>query len=629
MATVRRTILICGGLLAIFAAVAWTAIQTKSPTVDEPYHAAAGWLHLWQHDFRLDTEDPPLWNMWAALPNGPRSLHSNFNDQNWSGLPYDNGAGGTWAVHLLYQTPDNDADSFIRRSRAMMLILSVLLGAAIAVWTWRLARSLSLTPAAAAITATVLFCFDPNFLAHAALIKNDVAASLAMLGLIVSVWAIGHKLTLPRLLAMTLLCGFALTVKFNGPLIVLIATAVLISRALLPYPWIIAGRPRETLISRLTAAFTALAIAAAISFGTIWLIYDLRFSPAPNPDSVMNLNQTIHYTIERTWQSHHLQGHWLPIPTTQDLAETKIPLLVTAVEFANQHHLLPQPWLAGLLFTYQSAILRDEFLCGQLSTSGWWWYFPFTIAVKTPLATLAAFSIALTVWLRYFCKHFNFDTLWSTIALALPVLIYLATAISSNLNLGVRHVFPIYPFLFATTGLASGWLWQWKPKLTRWVFPVLLLGLIVESLTAYPNFIPFFNAAAGGSRGGLRLLSDSNLDWGQDLKLLANWQQQHPQEKLYLSYFGAADPAAYGILSINITGGYPFGPPPQPIDSPGILAISATTLQGTNTPRADGQSIYKFLWNYQPIEILGGSIYLFRFPPQAQDYLPPGQHLIN
>jgi hypothetical protein len=188
-------------------------------------------------------------------------------------------------------------------------------------------------------------------------------------------------------------------------------------------------------------------------------------------------------------------------------------------------------------------------------------------------------------------------------------------AITSNLNLGLRHVLPVYPFLFIGVGLALAEAqkrWPWGA--TR-IGLALAFALAIESFAAFPNYIPFFNAAAGGSRGGLHLLGDSNLDWGQDLKLLAEWQQKHPDEKLYLVYFGLADPWAYKIDYVNFPGGYKYGPQETVSTDPGVLAISATYMQGIyqEGPLRD---TYARLENYQPIEVLGGSIYLYKWPPR-------------
>lgn len=137
----------------------------------------------------------------------------------------------------------------------------------------------------------------------------------------------------------------------------------------------------------------------------------------------------------------------------------------------------------------------------------------------------------------------------------------------------------------------------------------LAAGLATETLCAYPNFISFFNIAVGGERGGIYLLGDSNLDWGQDLPKLAQWQEQHPDKTLYLDYFGVCDPAAYGIRYLNVPGGYVYGPPPR-TDGPGVAAISATKLQGLFV--ADPQ--YDFAARFhdrKPFAVLGGTIYLF------------------
>jgi hypothetical protein len=183
------------------------------------------------------------------------------------------------------------------------------------------------------------------------------------------------------------------------------------------------------------------------------------------------------------------------------------------------------------------------------------------------------------------------------------------------MNIGVRHLLPIYPLLLIAIGMAAARMWAARPRTTAVVLALAGIGLAIETLSAYPNFIPFFNTMAGGSRGGLRLLSDSNLDWGQDLPLLAAWQRANPNQKLYLAYFGTADPAYYGIRYVNLPAGYQLGPPTGRIDSPGVIAISATLLQGTYDRDRLGRSLYHWLADREePFAVLGGSIYLFRFP---------------
>ena len=146
--------------------------------------------------------------------------------------------------------------------------------------------------------------------------------------------------------------------------------------------------------------------------------------------------------------------------------------------------------------------------------------------------------------------------------------------------------------------------------------PILAFGLAGETAGAFPDYIPFFNVAAGGWRHGLELLSDSNLDWGQDLIVLAAWQRAHPRAPLYLAYWGTADPEFYGISYRNMPGGYIFGPPPQPPEPEGpacVVAISATTLQGVYLSPF-GRDYYRPFRMSKPREVLGESIYLFDYP---------------
>ncbi len=628
----RFPIVLIAALLLIYAVLARSAVRTKSPTSDEPYHALAGWMHLHFGNYLLDSEDPPLWSTYAALPNGRRSITADPDSLDPTNAPLNTDTEYAWQVRTLFRTPGNDADAFVGRSRDMMLLIAALLGAVIALWTWRLARFLSFSPARAAfaaVAATALFCFDPNFLGHGSLVKNDVIASLALLLLAMAVWAIGLRMTWPRLAALGLACGLALTVKFSGVLLVLIAMFLLTVRIAIAHPWSALGRIRLTWPQRFMAAVTAGVFAALLSWIIIWLAYDLRFTATSDPHSLMDLRPMYGLILRHKWQLAHTDGSSLPKPTPQDLAPLAPPRFLALVQLADQHHLLPQAWLAGFLFTYATAMVRATFLCGKLSYVGWWWYFPFAMLVKTPLATLMAALLAAIVAASRIRSVRRFENLWPMLCLILPMLLYLSAAMSSNLNLGLRHVLPIYPLAFIGIGLALARICQWRPRLGVQIGLVLALGLIAESLRAYPNYIAFFNVAAGQSRGGLRLLSDSNLDWGQDLKLLADWQRRHPDVKLYLAYFGTADPEYYGIRYTNIPDGYWAGPPPQQITSPGVIAISATTLQGPYAARINGECIYSRLWSLRPIEVLGGSIYLFRYPARPEDYLPADQRLIN
>src|SRR4051812_32801643 len=209
----RFAIAICAALLAIFAGLSWTAVRSKSPTYDEPLHALGAWQHLHLHDFRVNPEDPPLWHYWAALPNGPHAIRADTSGKAFAEIIDDVTKQWYYVVETLFRVEGNDGDSFIMRSRAMMLVIGVALGVAIAWWSWQLGGAI------AAVTATIFFALDPNFIAHAPLVKNDVGLSLVALLLMWAVWRAGRELTWWNGLAICLACAAALNVKFSAVLL--------------------------------------------------------------------------------------------------------------------------------------------------------------------------------------------------------------------------------------------------------------------------------------------------------------------------------------------------------------------------------------------------------------------------
>jgi len=293
-------------------------------------------------------------------------------------------------------------------------------------------------------------------------------------------------------------------------------------------------------------------------------------------------------------------------PTAGQLAEWRLSYTVRAILFCEQHKLIPQAFAAGYVYMQSQASERLAFLMGDIYPGGRWDYFPLAWCFKEPLALIGASIIGL--WLMKW-KHWD----WSAISLALPPCVYLLLAVGGNVNIGLRHIFPVMAYLDIAIGLAMAKLWTLQRGRGRFVVLALAGAMFAETVGAYPNFLDFFNIAAGGWRGGFALLGDSNLDWGQDLPLLKAWQDAHPDVTLYLDYFGTCDPAAYGIRYQNVPGGYVYGPTPK-ANGPGVAVISATKLQGLFAidPAHDFAAAFA---HRKPDEVLGGSLYLFHYPP--------------
>ena len=185
----------------------------------------------------------------------------------------------------------------------------------------------------------------------------------------------------------------------------------------------------------------------------------------------------------------------------------------------------------------------------------------------------------------------------------------------ARLDFGLRHVLPIYPFLFVAIGASVALIAQRWP-IAKWIAGVLVIGLATETYLAYPHYVPFFNAAAKTLPGGpVRLLGESNVDLGQDLPLLAQWQAKNKGRKLYVSYVGPADPALYGITAVDIRKEGVDLRPKWPTEPGAVVAVSATRLQGFDV-EPEARPRYSELRNREPFAVLGGSIYLFELAPK-------------
>jgi hypothetical protein len=574
-----RAIVLCGLLAVFFAITAWAAAERKSYTPDEPGGTLNGWFMLYQHDFRFSDIVPPLWAYWIALPSNRNAIPFNPDSTEYRNVvPIVPPPVWSHRVPLW----------LMRRARMMCLILGVALALLIARWAWQLGGFV------AAISATFLYCFDPNFLAHAPLVKNDVGIALLYLAAAHAIWKAGIHLTWPRALAIAVLTAATLMVKFSGALLGPVLILTLGYRALIPTPWPILGRTVRSRAVKVFAAAAVCLLTALITYAVVWASYDFRFNSGPD-----GLNVTIQNLIDWTNKNEPSAGN------SAGADSTALRLILAA----EAHRLIPEGLAVGLASTQiNNHGLLQGYLLGKQYDGGTWRYFPLAFLFKEPLATIAAVLLALMTGCSIARRRLfsSPENRWTVVALAVPAAIYAIAAIESQINIGYRHVFPVLPFLFIAVGLAAGEVWKFRPG--RLLILVLGGALAAETIAAFPDFLAFFNAASMSNR--VWLLSDSNFDWGQDLTTLADWQTKHPGVTIYLNFFGHDIPAAYGLEVVSLTDRHPL--PARPT-GPAVAAVSMTLLQLGNYDavalRQLGVDPYS-----QPDEILGGTLCIFRVP---------------
>jgi len=603
-ATSLPFLVIIAGLLAALAVTSWTAWLGKSATYDEPLHFAAAWVQTHYDDFRCDPEDPPLWRYYLMLGTSKSELKVPTSGAEWDDMLRNRGVEALFFKDVFYYTPENNAVAALAAARGRMLMLGVILGAAIAWWAWRLAGP------AAGVIAAAAFCFDPNFLAHSPLVKDDVPITLTLLLFMAAAWLVGQRATLWRCIAVSLALGAALTVKFSGVVAIPVLGMVLLIRALLPQPWNFLKWTAETRAKRLAVAACIAFASGLIAYVFIWACYRFRYGPSVDPSQTFDFSEMLRITAQHQSFAAYNAFYLAPEQIQQFNAHWKPDALIRLLLWAGKYHLLPQTWIEGFLFSYGTASGREAFLLGKSSMCGWWYYFPVAMAVKTPLATLIALPLSAAYWISHRASGVK---LWNVLALSLMPLFYMAIAMGSDLNLGIRHVLPVYPFLFIFLGVTAASALRRGRRVAAGLIGLFLLGLMLETYAAYPDFIPFFNVAAGGWRNGPNLLADSNVDWGQELPALAQWQRANPQYQLFLNYFGSADPRYYRIRYVKLPGSKEPDDQTPSASLPRVYALSANAVHFPWLPQED-KDFYVKLQSQSPIAILGHCIYLYNPP---------------
>jgi hypothetical protein len=240
---------------------------------------------------------------------------------------------------------------------------------------------------------------------------------------------------------------------------------------------------------------------------------------------------------------------------------------------------------------------HESYLLGEISQTGWWYYFPVVVAVKTPVSLLALLAIGVAGFVWRPSSLYKLPLAW--FAMAVPAALFFGISMVNAVNIGVRHILPIYPIFCVLAAILVLRL--------PWGTAIGALGvgiLILESVLIYPNYLGFFNLVAGGPQAGPRYLLDSNLDWGQDVKKLRTWLQARGVNQVCMEYFGNTGVEFYGI---------PMRRLPQTWETAErdklncVAAISVTNLYGLYVPRGS----YAWLQQREPDARIGWSIYVY------------------
>jgi hypothetical protein len=639
-------------------------MRATCATVDEPVHLLAGYSDVQWGDRRVNPEHPPLVKKLAALAilplhPWPRSLSEPGSDAGnpsfrklrgaFDRIPVDV-ANGVVAAHeflygfrsevfarhdvedsnllpgeAAYAASDfqNDAARLLFSARLPIVAMGVLLALIIFFW------SLELFGPAGALVSLAIFCFDPNFIAHSGLVTTDVPICSFVTGALYFLWRSLRRLTVPDALATAMFFSLALVSKYSAVLAIPIMLFLGLRQIARKQPWPTAlPLALENRRTRTTVIIVFALCIAIISWAAVWSAYGFRYSAAAGApgtaprfdmDALLARDAAIEQVIET---SHRFAG---PQELAAVMASVDIGASRRVIRWAAQAHVLPEAFLYGFTWARLTSRYRAAFLRGEYADFGFPFYFAWTYLLKTPLMTMLLIALAFVVLLTR--RHPG-----AAAFLLFPAVVWFVIALGSALDIGHRHLLPMYPFLFVACGsLAISWS-ALAPR-RRLVFGVLVPALIVAGAfvvfsppwrprPVYPHHLSYFNELAGGPLNGYRSLVDSNLDWGQDLPALGQWLRDHRvSEPINFCYFGSADPRFYGIRHHNLFLGYEYERDEGFAAAlPGLLAISATNLAGAAYDANARASWARFLsdTHAEKIGTAGYSIFIYRLSPTAK-----------
>lgn len=529
--TPKTHALLVGALLVLGLVLAVTSMLCDSATFDEPFHLAAGYSQLLKGDFRLSPDHPPLARAWAALP----LLLMNVQWVPADDIGWIRSDSLSVSRRWLYEVNPGDSQQLIVAGRWMML--PILVG----LWLTIYAAGRMLVGPGAGLLALILAVLDPTLLAHGRLVTTDVPATLAFLLVIVTTARLLQCITWPRTLAAALALGAASVTKLSWPLILPAVVAMLLLATLRRTPLTVrlsgaSGGRQEIAAPAQRAAHLLLVtvLVGIVTWASVWTAYGWRSTIiAPLPPGATAVDRT-----REQMSVDVLRQLWANALLNPDSTPRK-GLIPAFVQWAADTGILPEPYLLGLAKTAQFAESRKAFFLGAYGDKGWRLYFPVAFLIKTPLATqlLLLAGVAAIVWRRGLVRDHAL-----LLGLAIFALVYGGLAVSSSMNIGQRHLLPLYPFVCVLGGAAVAW---GSTRWLRWISGGLLLWLFAANLWICPQYLAYFNELVGGPANGHRYLLDSNIDWGQDLLRLRTYTAQHPGPVPKLGYFGSAVPSRY------------------------------------------------------------------------------------
>ncbi|MET0623489.1 MAG: glycosyltransferase family 39 protein, partial [Pyrinomonadaceae bacterium] len=565
---------LCALLLALMGAQMLAVVRQKSITVDEWVLIPAGLYHLAEGDFRPVNEHPPVAKvlgaapLWLAGAKPPRAEPGAQEYRYFLGRFQEFWDANVWRFDYL---------SFW--ARVPMVAVALLLGALVFVFARR-----HWGPRAA-LFAVALYALEPTLTAHGRVVQTDVPSALALLLFSFALYEYLRAASAKRAALVGLAAGFAAVTKFS---MVALAPVLCVVFACL---FALAPRLKGKGLSRGRVAAHAGALALAAVFA-VNAGYFFRRGPVQSFDDA-------------------LAGAVVQF----DAGQGTLRRAALEAGHGALQIIFPPDFVSGVGWQLGHAKLGHEAgLLGRHGRYGWWYYFPVAFALKTPLPVLLL-TLAGLVWALVRLRR---GAEGRVLLLLLPPALFTCLLMLSTINIGVRYYLPAYPFFFILAGAALDDLLgrARRRALAAALAAAALCWTAFEAARAYPDHMSYVNQLAYAEPHWW-YLSDSNVEWGDDVRALALYLRGRGEERVGSALLGWQLLELYGIEPAEV-----FVPPGEEPDDVRYVAIGASLLNGSTVPGVfeDGTELTEeqrvnYFDSYRrrtPEKVFGGSIYLYR-----------------
>ncbi|GIW87974.1 MAG: glycosyl transferase [Isosphaeraceae bacterium] len=641
----RRVLGLATAILVLHYVLAAASLLRENATVDEVAHIPAG-ISYWQKGtFKLYHHNPPLARMVAALPvlaMRPETAAAYQSRAAW-GLEYP--AQGTFAQLFLALNADRYFE-LLQAARLIQPLWSVVGGVVVFAWSRRLWGDRG------AVLSLTLWAFCPNILAHARLATTDIPAAATSAAATYLFWRYLARPTWPRALGAGLVLGLAQLTKFSALILYGLWPLIWLADRLLSRDRLarLGCLPRELAQGAAMVALSVLVIDVGYGFegvGTPIGEFDFAsrsFLTRDGEDPRWRTRPSGNPLLDVSWKHrvNRFRGTWLgglpsPLPRHYLLGFDDQKIEADGI---------PLQWLDPTADPSEMTGY-PVYLDGVLRRTGWRDYYLKTLLYKLPEGTWALLALALVAALT--CRQARAAARDELALLVPPAAIFLAMTFLTDINIGLRYVLPIFPFLFIACGRLSVWAESvpGRARLAAWsAIGLPLAATLLSTLAIHPHYLAYFNLASGGPARGSEHLIDSNLDWGQDLVGLREWlRREAPDEPVGLAYFGQIPPSLFAVrgdgfewflppvLSGRVRPMAAAGQPrvgPAPRLKPGLYAISASLVRGLPWRLHDpialdadpvgwllpswnlGEDALGYFRELRPVGHVGYSIFLYR-----------------